>query len=137
MAIQISGTTVIDNSRQLQNIASLDATTEATIGAVAGTSTTFGDVGTYAWATTRSISGGSYFTAGSTYAGSGLYPAGTSMGSVGYSNSDGLFYRSSTNSFYVAPYGGSALSGTWRAMGSTSSYQYSSDGAVTLFVRIS
>lgn len=36
MAINISGTTVINNSRQLQNIASLDSTTAATIGAAAG-----------------------------------------------------------------------------------------------------
>ena len=36
MAIQISGTTVVNNSRQLQNIASLDSTTAATIGAAAG-----------------------------------------------------------------------------------------------------
>lgn len=36
MAIQVSGTTVINDSRQLQNIASLDATTTATIGAAAG-----------------------------------------------------------------------------------------------------
>jgi hypothetical protein len=36
MAIQISGTTVINNSRQLQNIASVDATTAATIAANAG-----------------------------------------------------------------------------------------------------
>jgi hypothetical protein len=36
MAIQISGTTVVNDSRQLQNIASLDSTTAATIGAAAG-----------------------------------------------------------------------------------------------------
>ena len=36
MAIQISGTTVVNNSRQLQNIASVDATTAATIAANAG-----------------------------------------------------------------------------------------------------
>lgn len=36
MAIQISGTTVINNSRQLQNIASLDSTTTSTIAAAAG-----------------------------------------------------------------------------------------------------
>ena len=47
MAIQVGGTTVVNDSRQLQNIASLDATTEATISAVAGVSTTFGDVGTH------------------------------------------------------------------------------------------
>ena len=36
MAINISGTTVINNSRQLQNIASLDSATAAVIGAAAG-----------------------------------------------------------------------------------------------------
>ena len=36
MAIHVSGTTVVNNSRQLQNIASLDATTAATIAANAG-----------------------------------------------------------------------------------------------------
>ena len=36
MAIQISGTTVVNNSRQLQNIASLDSTTTATIAAAVG-----------------------------------------------------------------------------------------------------
>ena len=33
MAIKVNGTTVIDDSRQLQNVASLDATTAASIGA--------------------------------------------------------------------------------------------------------
>ena len=36
MALQINGTTVVNNSRQLQNIASVDATTAATIAANAG-----------------------------------------------------------------------------------------------------
>ena len=36
MAIQISGTTVVNDSRQLQNIASLDSTTTATIASAAG-----------------------------------------------------------------------------------------------------
>jgi hypothetical protein len=36
MAIQIGGTTVVNNSRQLQNIASLDGTTTSTIQAIAG-----------------------------------------------------------------------------------------------------
>lgn len=36
MAIQVNGTTVIDNSRALTNISSLDSTTTATIGAAAG-----------------------------------------------------------------------------------------------------
>lgn len=33
MAIKVSGTTVIDDSRQLSNIASVDATTVAALGA--------------------------------------------------------------------------------------------------------
>ena len=36
MALQVSGTTVVNNSRQLQNIASLDNTTTNTIAAAAG-----------------------------------------------------------------------------------------------------
>lgn len=36
MALQINGTTVVNNSRQLQNIASLDSTTSATIAGAAG-----------------------------------------------------------------------------------------------------
>ena len=54
MAIQISGTTVINNSRQLQNIASLDSTTTSTIAAAAGGGTkiiieqgTFASSGTF------------------------------------------------------------------------------------------
>ena len=39
MAIQISGTTVVNDSRQLQNIASLDSTTTATIASAAGAET--------------------------------------------------------------------------------------------------
>jgi len=39
MAIQVGGSTVINNSLQLQNIASLDSTTTATIGAAAGGAT--------------------------------------------------------------------------------------------------
>ena len=33
MAIKVNGTTVINDSKQLQNVASLDSTTIATIGA--------------------------------------------------------------------------------------------------------
>lgn len=42
MAIQVGGTAVIDDSRQLQNIASLDSTTTSTIQAVAGGGATGG-----------------------------------------------------------------------------------------------
>ena len=45
MAIQISGTTVINNSRQLQNIASLDSTTAAAITAAGVGAATAGQLG--------------------------------------------------------------------------------------------
>lgn len=44
MAIQISGTTVVNDSRQLQNIASVDSTTAAVIAANAGGVTHLGTV---------------------------------------------------------------------------------------------
>ncbi len=52
MAIQVGGTTVIDNSRQLQNVASVDATTVATLNA-AGIGGASG-VGGITWATVNS-----------------------------------------------------------------------------------
>lgn len=54
MAIQISGTTVINNSRQLQNIASLDSTTTSTIAAA-------GVGGATMLVTPSSLSAGSLF----------------------------------------------------------------------------
>jgi len=45
MAIQTGGTTRLNNSGELQNISSLDATTAATIGAVGGVSSTVTTVG--------------------------------------------------------------------------------------------
>jgi|14BtaG_2_1085337.scaffolds.fasta_scaffold00299_8 hypothetical protein len=47
MAIKISGTTVVNDSRQLQNIASLDSTTAATIGAAAAGGATLSSSGTF------------------------------------------------------------------------------------------
>lgn len=52
MAIQVNGTTVIDNSRALTNIASVDATTVAALGAagVGGSDVTWTDLpNTYSW----------------------------------------------------------------------------------------
>lgn len=73
MAIQISGTTVVNNSRQLQNIASLDSTTTSTISAAGIGGFSFIDkVYTNAssgsgslWTNSGNIQG-SGFTAGST-----------------------------------------------------------------------
>ena len=60
MAIQISGTTVINNSRQLQNIASVDATTAAVIAANAGGGVDYSSP-TYAHSYSNTV----LFTAGS------------------------------------------------------------------------
>lgn len=120
MAIQISGTTVVNDSRQLQNIASLDATTEATISAVAGVPTTTNAVGTYvvAW---HELSGYSY---GDTI----------SAANIKFQTSDGGFYSSDNNGYYNTS---SGLSGTWRFMKRPSNATNSGRYAQSLFVRIS
>lgn len=56
MAIQISGTTVVNDSRQLQNIASVDATTAAVIAANAGGVTLLGTLTPSNGATSISLS---------------------------------------------------------------------------------
>lgn len=125
MAIQVGGTTVIDNSRELQNIASLDATTEATISAVAGASTTYGAVGTYVFGYISS----STATENSTYSGSSIEPGGIIT----------LSSSLSDDQVNASPYitkGGSALSGTWRAMGRSNAFT-STRTRWTLFVRVS
>lgn len=121
MAIKVNGTTVIDDSRGLSNIASVDATSAAAITAagVGGGSTTAGDVGTYAalFATTNAVR-----NQGDTLAGSSLrYSNFNAYGSVGYSPT--------------------SPSGTWQCMGSTG---YNNGGVVnntdqqsTLWLRIS
>ena len=91
-------------------------TTTGTISLV----TTQGAVGTYAWLATGS--GTAVF--GSTYAGSGLTPAGA-YGLFGY----GCQY------YYVPAGGGSAQSGTWRCMGQSNAYGSGANNS-TLFVRI-
>lgn len=128
MAIQISGTTVIDNSRNLDNINGADATTVTNLKAAGlGTSTTYDDVGTYVW--------GLLFTASvannSTYAGSSIKPAGiyANYPSASLPDDDIAVNEGLTK-------GGSALSGTWRAMGRVV-YNGNTVARATLFVRIS
>jgi len=96
-----------------------------------GGSTTYGDVGTYVFGRRAgSASAQAVFTAGSTYAGSTLYPAGIS-GNVATA---ALTWSTSVSTLYSGNTGSSALSGTWRAMGST---HPNTENPVTLFVRIS
>jgi hypothetical protein len=88
-----------------------------------GGSTTYGDVGTYVYA--YSLSYTTARVAGSTYAGSGLKPAGTFFLNSGSGNMIGVATTTS------------ALSGTWRAMGNIGSSPYTTYYPATLFVRIS
>ena len=60
MAIQISGTTVINNSRQLQNIASVDATTAAVISANAASGPKFQEAITSSGTFTPKMNGTAY-----------------------------------------------------------------------------
>ena len=105
MAIKVNGTTVIDDSRNLVNIVS-----------GAGSSTTFGDVGTYTWG--RPLSG-TYYSGGNTA--SGLRAMATNWPYNTYWN--GSVYEN-------ADYQSAALSGTWRSMNG-------SRNATSLWVRIS
>ena len=112
MAIKINGTTVIDDSRNLVNIAS-----------GAGSSTTYGAVGTYIWGRLWRTK----FAENTTHAGSDIKPAG-----IGY------LYNANEDDFVPAnfTFGGSTLSGTWRAMGRVN-YATNISNRMTLLVRIS
>lgn len=103
-----------------------------------GASTTYGDVGTYVWGR-RAFSGAAQaqFVAGSTYAGSTLYPAGFATPNF-RTLGDNYAYTSGDNIGTGDP-ASSALSGTWRAMGTTPDPSLAGidSGPVTLFVRIS
>lgn len=112
MAIKVNGTTVIDDSRNLVNIAS-----------GAGASTTAGDVGTYAFASCDTRT-----TFGTTVAGSALKASSITIFSSFADNQDNAAKITRTSS---------TLSGTWRCMGTntiTGSYYYTTD---TIWVRIS
>jgi len=127
MAIQVGGTTVINDSRTLQNVGGLKTVGGTSIlgsGDIAtGGSTTAGAVGTYVWAF-NSVAGQLSF--GGTYSGSNLYPASLIL--------SGTSPPTTSSSFYLSA-GTSSLSGTWRSLGS----QYNSTfwQQTALYVRIS
>lgn len=127
MAIQVSGTEVISNSRVLSNVTGLKTVGGTAIlgsGDIAvGGSTTFGAVGTYAYLYTPLTTG---IVEDSTLAGSNLYPSGTGN-TVG---ADGFDWAYSSR-------GGTAVSGTWRAMGRWNYTASGSYGRSTVWVRIS
>jgi hypothetical protein len=171
MALQIGGTTVIDNSRNLVNIAggtvpnatnvtgtatsSINSsalatgtansttylrgdrtwqtisasapTTAQVLAATAGAS--FGAVGTYAF---LSLIGSTSETVidGNTYAGSSLEPAGILRTNSGNAGGDVASSADATR-------GGTAVSGTWRAMGRVGTPSRARDLKITLYLRIS
>ena len=118
MAIKVNGTTVIDDNRNLVNIAS-----------GAGSSTTYGDVGTYVLGYRDSAAVSSNTTA----SGSTIYPAGWGYQFGPISVADGGV----NGTYNRATRGGTALSGTWRVMGTSNNFPNDSLGRITLFVRIS
>jgi len=96
-----------------------------------GASTTFGAVGTYAFACRdQSTSAQAQFVAGTTYAGNTLYPGGftTEVGDAYGEYAGGTaIYNGASNA--------SALSGTWRAMGTTHERSGKQENPITVFVR--
>lgn len=128
MAIQISGTTVINNSRQLKNIASLDSTTSNTISAASSPPTSYGAVGTYTAAAISYSSGGSgRITGGTTFSGSSLKER------SGTTNGSSPFYEVLASSQLQS----CGLSGTWRCMADHARFSVANYAVFNLFVRIS
>lgn len=126
MAIQVGGTTVIDNSRNLTNVGGLKTVGGTSIlgsGDISvGASTTFGAVGTY---TGAMLLAGVTKAGGDTVSGSSLYKY------TGEASNQFERFASSTQMF------GAGLSGTWRCMAPFQTYPSGNYGGGTLWVRIS
>ena len=120
MAIKVNGTTVIDDSRNLVNIAS-----------GAGSSTTYGDVGTYV----TGVFLGTGLTEGTTKSGSSIFPAG--MGDMGESSLPGNDAASGPGGNRYWSRGTTSLSGTWRVMGRMRYEDSNTRPRYMLWVRIS
>jgi len=141
MAIQVGGTTVIDNTPNLVNVGGLKTINGTSIlgsgNISAGASTTFGDVGTYIFGGASTMSSG-YYSAGTTYAGSSLRPGGLNSNNAQTTGtgSTAMYHTSSANIFVIGGHYGT-MSGTWRSMGDTYQSTFQSYGPTTLFVRIS
>ena len=135
MAIQVSGTEVISNSRVLSNVTGLKTVNgNALLGSgdiAAGASTTYGAVGTYV----QALCNPNGVIQGTTYAGSVLTPGGMKCDGPPFSN-DGLGVSAVNLTGANNATSGLTLSGTWRAMGRNN------NGAaimnrLTLYVRVS
>lgn len=135
MAIQVGGTTVIDDSRNLTNVGGLKTVNSTSIlgsGNIdASTSTSYGAVGTYTLAYVPE--GGTYGTQydsapGGTYSGASIKTMGG--GFSGFA----AYYDPGTVSFQGV---NSSPSGTWRNMMRRRYFAYNQGHWLGLFVRIS
>ena len=101
-------------------------------------STTAGAIGTYIWASPLpSNSALAQFVLGTTYAGTGLYPAGFGTTNANTGTAGTTKYASGS-SIGVGDTSSAALSGTWRAMGTTPPTSTGhAEMPTCLFVRIS
>jgi len=128
MAIQVGGTTVINDSRTLQNVGGLKTVGGTSIlgsGDIAtGGSTTAGAVGTYAFLI-ENVANATALAFGGTRAGSSLRPS-----SLNGESSGGVYWG-------VTYFSASTVSGTWRLMGAYHSITNANDQPITLWVRIS
>lgn len=128
MAIQVSGTTVIDDSRNLVNVIGLKTINSTSIlgsgDIVAGASTAFGAVGTYTWGRPENTNS---YSMGSTASGiKAVKNADASSRAIAYYNVNTWTDSASQTS----------TSGTWRMMGGGG--QWSTYwGFLGLWVRIS
>jgi hypothetical protein len=122
-SLSVGSSEVISSSRQLKNIASVDAATVAALGAAGvGASTTYGAVGTYIWGRPQNTT---RYAAGATA--SGLY-------SAGYPNDNSQYTGSAWWETFSQQ---QAVSGTWRAMTNALGSGSTSNGFSSLWVRIS
>lgn len=141
MAIQVNGTTVIDNSRVLSNVTGLKTINSNSVlgsGDIAvGASTTAGDVGTY---TVGRPENETIYNTGDTVSGSSLRV--TVSGAWYYT---GNWQRVGAGGSDTPSYYGSTRSGTWRLMSKAGAELYSGGtaaggsgwGMPGLWVRIS
>jgi hypothetical protein len=125
MAIQVGGTTVIDNSRNLQNVGGLKTINSTSIlgsgNIEAGASTDAGAVGTYLFGRPKNYTD---YTFGDTA--TSLYPVGWNTLQTNANNLTGS---------WSSAYPGSVQSGTWRCMSMAT--RSGTRGYLGLWVRIS
>ena len=125
MAIKVNGTEVINNSKGLQNVASIDSTTATTLNN-AGISASASAGGVGAYITGRPASGTNHLISTTTSALYGMPPAAGGSGWHYYHIGSGTFSTTS---------GAALQSGTWKAMGKSPS---GGGGAfIGLWIRIS